>query len=174
MKENTRELCLDALLVALVTICTMVIQIPVAGTSGYIHLGDSMILLIGLFFGRKRGAIAGGVGSALADFLSGYAHWVVFTLIIKALMGWLVGAVCDFQGDGSKLFTLRNGVAVLLAEVWMVIGYLLGGAVLKSSFAVALTSVPENCVQAIGGILVFSVLAVAFCRAKIYRFVTRG
>ena len=33
--------------------------------------------------------IAGGIGSALADILTGYSHWAIFTLIIKGLEGYI-------------------------------------------------------------------------------------
>lgn len=48
---KTKEICLRGLMIALVTVSTMVLQIPVSATNGYIHLGDSMILLISVFFG---------------------------------------------------------------------------------------------------------------------------
>ena len=44
---KTKELCIHGLLIALVAVCTMVFQIPVSATQGYVHLGDSMILLVG-------------------------------------------------------------------------------------------------------------------------------
>ena len=108
MKMTTKELCIQGLLTALVTVCTMVFQIPVSATQGYIHLGDSMILLTSVFFGWKYGLAAGGIGAALADLLSGYAHWAPFTLIIKGGMGLLIGLIADFTGKQEKFFTLRN------------------------------------------------------------------
>ena len=46
---KTKNICLQGLMIALVTVSTMVLQVPVSATNGYIHLGDSMILLISLF-----------------------------------------------------------------------------------------------------------------------------
>ena len=40
---------------------------PVPFTRGYIHLGDSMIFIAAILFGWRVGALAGGLGSALAD-----------------------------------------------------------------------------------------------------------
>ncbi|MEM3930060.1 MAG: ECF transporter S component, partial [Candidatus Korarchaeum sp.] len=68
---------------ALTTLATMVVQIPTPATKGYINLGDTMVMLSGSLFGSLIGSISGGVGSALADLLSGYAHWAPFTLVIK-------------------------------------------------------------------------------------------
>ena len=58
---SLKKLVLKALFIALVTVSTMIIQIPVPMTEGYIHFGDSMIFLIAVFFGRRNGAIAGGI-----------------------------------------------------------------------------------------------------------------
>lgn len=172
MKMTTKELCIQGLLTALVTVCTMVFQIPVSATQGYIHLGDSMILLIGVFFGWRYGMVAGGVGSALADLLSGYAHWAPFTLIIKGLMGLIIGLVSDFAGRQEKFFTMRNFLASVAGIAWMVFGYFIGGGILKSSFAVAATSIPENMVQGIAGAVIFFVVGTAFYKAKVYKFVS--
>lgn len=172
MKMTTKELCIQGLLTALVTVCTMVFQIPVSATQGYIHLGDSMILLIGVFFGWRYGMVAGGVGSALADLLSGYAHWAPFTLIIKGVMGLIIGLVSDFAGRQEKFFTMRNFLASAAGIAWMVFGYFIGGGILKSSFAVAATSIPENMVQGIAGAVIFFVVGTAFYKAKVYKFVS--
>lgn len=172
MKMTTKELCIQGLLTALVTVCTMVFQIPVSATQGYVHLGDSMILLVSVFFGWRYGMVAGGVGSALADLLSGYAHWAPFTLIIKGVMGLLIGMVADFSGEKERFLTVRNMLASAAGILWMVFGYFIGGGILKSSFAVAATSIPENLVQGVAGLAIFLVVGTAFYKAKIYRFVS--
>lgn len=173
MKMTTKDLCIQALLIALVTVCTMVFQIPVSATQGYIHLGDSMILLIGVFFGARYGMAAGGIGSALADLLSGYAHWMPFTLVIKGLMGWLVGKIAHGAGSREKFFSVRNMAASAVGIIWMVVGYFIGGGILKSSFAVAATSIPENLLQGAAGMVIFFVVGTAFHKADLYRIVSR-
>ena len=120
---KTKELCIHGLLIALVAVCTMVFQIPVSATQGYVHLGDSMILLVGVFFGARYGMVAGGIGSALADVLSGYSHWAPFTLIIKGLMGWLIGKIASGAGSRAKFYTGRNLLAAFVGVAWMVFGY---------------------------------------------------
>lgn len=167
---KTKELCIHGLLIALVAVCTMVFQIPVSATQGYVHLGDSMILLVGVFFGARYGMVAGGIGSALADVLSGYSHWAPFTLIIKGLMGWLIGKIA--AGKKDKFFTGKNVLASVVGIAWMVFGYFIGGGILKSSFAVAATSIPENIVQGVAGAIIFFVVGAAFHKANIYKIVS--
>ena len=169
---KTKELCIHGLLIALVAVCTMVFQIPVSATQGYVHLGDSMILLVGVFFGARYGMVAGGIGSALADVLSGYSHWAPFTLIIKGLMGWLIGKIASGAGSRAKFYTGRNLLAAVVGVAWMVFGYFIGGGILKSSFAVAATSIPENIVQGVAGAVIFCVVGAAFHKANIYKIVS--
>jgi len=171
-KMKTKELCMKGLLIALVTVSTMVLQIPIAATHGYIHLGDGIILLTSVFFGWKYGMVAGGVGSMLADVLSGYSHWAPFTLIIKALMGFIIGKTADYAKEKNIFFTVRNIVASVLGSIWMVFGYLIGGTILKGSFAVALTSVPENIVQAVGGLVIYLVVGFAFSKVNVCRYIS--
>lgn len=176
MKQTTRELCIQGLLTALVTVSTMVFQIPVSATQGYVHLGDSMIMLIGVFFGARYGMLAGGIGSALADLLSGYAHWAPFTFVIKGLMGWLVGKLAGMKKENKKekFFTLQNLLAVFAGIVWMVFGYYIAGGILVSSFVTAAVSIPENIVQGVAGMIVFYVLGTALHKANIYRIIEKS
>jgi len=82
-------------MVAVTTVATMAIAIPVPFTNGYIHLGDSIIFLSILILGRNYGAVSAGVGSALADILLGFVNWAPWTLIIKGVMAWLGGLVIE-------------------------------------------------------------------------------
>ena len=75
MKLTTKDLCLTALFTAIVFVMTFVPKIPIP--LGYAHLGDAAVLLAVVLLGRKQGAIAGAVGSALADLIGGFALWIV-------------------------------------------------------------------------------------------------
>jgi uncharacterized membrane protein len=167
---NTKKLSLTALFIALVCISTMVFQIPIPATSGYIHLGDSAIMLISCFFGWPFGMIAGGLGSGLADVLSGYAQWAPFTLIIKALMGFAIGKIAHID-DTHSIFNIRNIIANCVGIVIMLVGYFLAGAVLEGSFLVSATSIPSNMIQGFGGLLIYFIVGFAFYKAKIHNII---
>lgn len=169
-KQDVRDLVLSALLIALVTVSTMSIQVPVPMTSGYIHLGDSMIFLVAIFFGRKKGLITAGVGSMLADIFSGYAHWAPFTLIIKACMGYVAGSIAFRKEEGGAFFSIRLFTALIAGSLVMVGGYFVGGSILKSSMIVALQSVPENMIQAGLGAGIFLVVGKAFDKLSLQRY----
>ena len=76
---TAKKLAINALAIALVCVSTMVIQIPIP--LGYMHLGNCCILLVSVYFGNMTGMLAGGIGSCLADLLSGYTQWIIPTLI---------------------------------------------------------------------------------------------
>ncbi len=92
---NTKKIIMTGLMMALVTVSTMVLMVPVPFTNGYIHLGDSMIFLSVLILGWRYGAVAAGVGSALADLFVGYANWAPWTLCIKGLMALMMGLAIE-------------------------------------------------------------------------------
>lgn len=82
---------LAALMAALCCIMTMIFQIYVPATFGYFNLGEVGVYIAALLFGPIIGAMAGGIGSMLADILLGYPHYAIATLIIKGLEGFTVG-----------------------------------------------------------------------------------
>ena len=79
--KNTKKLVLAALFAALACAATMVIRIPTFGTGGYIHPGDAIVILAGIFLGPVYGGLAAGIGSAMADLLGGYFLYVPLSLI---------------------------------------------------------------------------------------------
>ena len=154
MNYKTKKIVLNGLMTALVCIATMVIQVPTPGTNGYVNVGDAVIFITSILFGPLAGMLAGGVGSALADLLSGYPHWALFTLIIKGLEGYLVGIIVNKSNTISRnIFSISIGIVV------MVIGYFLAGAILKGSFIVSAASIPSNIVQGIVSMIIAVPLA---------------
>ncbi|RLE63491.1 MAG: hypothetical protein DRN53_02115 [Thermoprotei archaeon] len=77
--------------ISLVCIATMALTVYVPATRGYFNLGETMVYTVAILFGPYIGALAGGIGSALADLLLGYAHYAPATLVIKAVEGLVVG-----------------------------------------------------------------------------------
>lgn len=158
MKANqTRLWVMTALFAALGYVATRVLMVP-SPTGGYMNLGDAVVLLGAFLLGPVYGAIAGGVGPALADLLSGYPAWVPGTLVIKALMG-LTAAVL-YRGLGKKPWALV--VCGTAAEAIMVVGYwLYDGLFIVGSLAGSAAGIPSNLAQAVFGIAVSTLLALA-------------
>ena len=141
-----------AVMIALTCVLTMLVRIP-SPTKGYLNLGDCAVLFGGWLLGPIWGTIAGGVGSAFADFFAGYPLYIPATLIIKGLMALIVATV-PASLQKRKNAHLRVGLVIssAAAEVLMVAGYWLYEAtVIGEGFVPALAGVPGNAVQGIVG-----------------------
>ena len=90
-KIRTVDITVTAAMAALVFLGTYIFKIPTI--SGYVHLGDCMIILTVALFGMKKGAVAGAIGGGLSDFIGGYFYWVVPTLLIKCMWALVMGLI---------------------------------------------------------------------------------
>lgn len=144
---------------AIVCAGTMLIQIPVPQTKGYINLGDALVLTIAMLFGAKIGGLAGGIGSALADIILGYAHWAPFTFIIKGIEGLIAGSLA-YKAQKTSLRILF----LILAGIVMVAGYFIAEVFLYG-IGPAIAELPGNCFQAGSGVLISTLLVLAIKKA---------
>jgi len=158
---TTRQLTMLALFIALVTVSTMIIQIPMPATQGFLNFGDAMIFVAAIYLGPIAGLIAGGLGSSLADLLSGFGHWAPWTLVIKGLEGFLVGFIAH-SAFRQRGYMVRALGGMLLGAAWMVFGYYVAGGIMRG-FPAAGLSVPGNVIQGLGSI-VFAVPLLAALR----------
>ncbi|MCD7866746.1 MAG: ECF transporter S component [Clostridiales bacterium] len=166
MKENrVKYITVDALLIALVCVSTIAIQIPIP--LGYMHLGNMCILLAGAMFGPVSGLLAGGIGSALADLLTGYTQWVLPTLIIKGIMGWTIGAIACRGGRIMHIRSARTFIAGVAGIAIMIFGYFIGGSILYGSIYTGATQIPGLTLEGVLGILLFYAVGFALEKAKV-------
>ena len=169
-----------AILIAVTALFTFVIRIPIAPTRGYINFGDVAIFFTAIIFGPITALITGGVGTALADLLAGYAQWAPFTFLAHGLQGLAIGLVIN---AGRKLHVRstqrkqaelsrtpqKPGIASLLLA--FVLGTLVMGGIyfltggLMVGFAAAATEIPGNILQNLAGVLVGTPLAMAVWKA---------
>ena len=146
---KTRQLTLTAMMTAFVFVATFVPKIPIP--LGYAHLGDAAIFLAVMFFGRRVGILSGVIGSALADFLSGFPIWMVPTIFIKAAEAEI------FWRLREKNFLL----GLIAAGLVMAAGYTLAGAILYDSLSAGLASTPGLLMEAAVNALATVVLGAA-------------
>lgn len=162
MRDNKiKELVESSLAIALICVGIMVLQIPSAG--GFIHLGDSIIFVTVVILGKKRGALAAGLGGFLADILSGYAHWAVPTFIIKYIMAYIMGALVEKQHLKNK-YSWIFGAAI--GSVWQVFGYALAGTLIYN-FNTALADIPGNVMQSFSGAVIAIVIIFAASKTSL-------
>jgi len=139
------QLSLMAVMSALVTVGTLIVQIP-NGMGGYFNVGDVMIFITALTFNPIIGGLAGGLGSAIADMI-GYPLFALPTLVIKGFEGLIAGLIAN------KKTLFRDILAVVVAGAEMVTGYFLIEIYLYG-VAGAIVEIPANIAQiAIGGLI---------------------
>jgi uncharacterized membrane protein len=149
-----------AILAAVTTVLTRVVQIPLPAR-GYINLGDVAIVFSALTLGPFSAALAGGLGTALADILSGpYAFWAPISLIVHGLQGLLIGLIVQVRPRNILLQCLGGIVGMII----MAGGYLLAGVFLEGA-GPALTEVPGNIIQGGAGVVLGILVAAAVIRA---------
>ena len=143
---TTKRISFLATFVALVTVATLVIQIPPLGGSGYINVGDTLIFVCAVFFDPFFAFVAGGLGSAIADVFVGYAAYAPFTFVVKGIEGLL----CSFLIKALKKIRFKNvfafAISMLISGLWMTVGYFFTDCVLYS-FATAVAGWPGNFLQ---------------------------
>ncbi|MGN0398698.1 MAG: ECF transporter S component [Blautia sp.] len=150
-----QELVITAMFIALTYVFTAFVNIrlPIAANGGLIHLGNVPLFISAILFGKKTGAICGGVGMGLFDLLSGWTSWAPFTFIIVALMGFSVGAITEkHKGFGW------NVLAIAVACVIKIVGYYIAEVILYGNWLAPVTSIPGNLVQI--GVAAVIVLAI--------------
>lgn len=168
MKENTAKyVTVNALAIALVCIATMAIQIPIP--LGYMHLGNTCILLVAVLFGQTTGLLAGGIGSALADLLTGYTQWVLPTLIIKSIMGFAIGAIAHRKGTRFHMVNIRTFLGSAAGIVIMIFGYFAAGAIMNGSIYTGWTQVPGLTLEGIIGMVVFYAIGLVLEKAHVVK-----
>lgn len=140
---NTRQIAAIGVMGALATIATMMFTFPIPATSGYFNLGDAIVMTTALTFGPIVGALAGGLGSGLADFLGGWYNWVIFTAVIKGAEGFVAGTLA---GPAEGRTVQKAIIAWVVGGAVMVGGYFIVQVFMYGASA-AMVEAPFNVVQ---------------------------
>lgn len=159
-------------LTALATISTIFIKIPIPATGGYFNIGDTFVILAGLWLGPIAGFLVGAIGPTLADAI-GYPAYIPATFIIKGFEGLIVGII---SGGISVNSDVRKIVASLVGAIIIIVGYFIFEAYIYPemgkyipAFAItdigaALVALIPNSIQgivcAIGGFALWKAVAV--------------
>ena len=158
---KTKDLTKMGLMAALVFFGTFFIKIP--SISGYTHLGDCMIFVSVLILGWRKGAVAGGLGAALADLLGGYTQWIIPTLFIKAIMAIIMGIMTE------KLFpNLRFGwlIGATVGGIFQIAGYTFVRILLYGT-AMGFVELPMLILQTVSGVALSLVLVTTLLQTNI-------
>ena len=157
LSTQTHDLVITAMMIALTYVFTWLINIrlPFVGSGGLIHLGNVPLFTAAILFGKKTGALAGGIGMGLFDLLSGWTAWAPFTFIIVGLMGYTVGWFEERKP--LKILGLNTTFSLVLALLIKITGYYFAEVILYHNWLTPLGSIPGNILQI--GTAAFIVLA---------------
>ncbi|MEF9990525.1 MAG: ECF transporter S component [Romboutsia sp.] len=153
--SKTRDLVESALLIALVFIATKFINIrlPIAASGGLVHLGNTMLFISAIVFGKKKGAIAGAFGMGMFDLFSEWAIWAPFTFVVRGVMGYIIGSIAwSNNKKGNNMTT--NLIAIGISGIWMIFGYYITEMILYGNNVKALASIPGNITQIVIGVVI--------------------
>lgn len=157
------KLVRGALLAALCFILTKVVAIP--APTGYVNLGDCAVLLSAWLLGPFYGGLAAGVGTTLADILSGFASYAPGTFVIKLTMAAV--AALGFKMLGKRKPFAAHLAGAAAAECIMVAGYFAYESLVLGVGFAAVASVPANVVQGVVGVVTGVVLISALEKSKL-------
>lgn len=162
--KKIQSLASAALFAAIICVATFIVKIPSPATNGYFNLGDCFVILSGMLLSPIYGALAAGLGSALADVISGYVQYAPATFVIKAFMALSVYLVFKaFKGKNSFIPKLCAGFT---AEVVMVLGYFGYEAIILKYGLAAAGSIFSNVMQGVVGIVAALAVSTAISKSK--------
>lgn len=106
---NLKRAMILAMIVALNVAMVFFILIPFPAMNGNINLCDAGIIFAALLYGKREGAIVGGLSGLLLDLVSGYAIFMPFSLVVHGLEGFAVGAIAKRDDNKSKALAIVVG-----------------------------------------------------------------
>lgn len=112
---KARTIAVAAVSIALVFVFVRAIQVPIPATGGYTHAGAIAEIFVALAFGPVIGAVAAGVGAALADLTSGFGSFAPLTLLAHGALGLIAGALGWRKGWGGMILGWVVGGLALVA-----------------------------------------------------------
>ena len=152
-QEHLKNVLMTALFAAMIYVVTSFVKIPTY--QGYIHIGDGIMYLAAALLPPPYSIAAAAIGGGLADYLSGFAVWVIPTVLIKSIEAAM------FTSKENKTVNKHNIIAVVLSSVVCIAGYYLAEGLIYGNFTAALAGIPTNFIQAVGSAALFLFMGIS-------------
>ncbi len=148
---TVKDITKYGIFISIVLVTTYSTQIPIG--FAVVHAGDAVLFTIAVVFGKKAGAISGGIGMALFDVLSSFASYAPGTLVIRLLCGFVIGLIAHSNNkQGYSL--IRNIIAMAVGSMIIVSGYFFYELLLYKNIGSASAGLVGNLAQVTFGLLV--------------------
>ena len=144
-----------AVLAGLVAVFTLFIRVP-SPAKGYFNLSDAAVVFAGLVFGPLTALLAGGLGTAAADLIGGFALWAPISFVAHGLQGLVIGLLSQRKPGSVPL-----AIAACAAGIVVMAGVYLAGGILIAGPGAAVAELPGNLVQAAAGTVLGIPLSIA-------------
>ena len=142
----TRTIAAAAIMAAVVTVFTAIVQVPIPAAGGYFNLSDVAIIFAAVTFGPWVGLIAGGLGTAIADLILGYAQYAPLSFVAHGGEGFLAGLIA-LRRPSWLIPAWLVGVTFMMATYFVGEWFMVGSA---QAIAALLGA---NWIQALAGVL---------------------
>ncbi len=142
----TYSIAAAAIMTAIVAVFTYVIQVRNPASGGYFNLSDVAVIFSAITFGPWIGLVSGGLGTAIADLISGYAPFAPISFVAHGGEGLLAGFIA-LQRPSWLV------PAWLVGVVWMMLAYLVGEGVFFAWSDAIADLLGSNWIQALAGLL---------------------
>lgn len=160
-KISTKTWILTGVMFVLTTLITWLLRVDIRvaeQTAGYWTMGDVAVYASAALLGGPLGALAAGLGGALADILAGQAIYAPASLIIKALMAFLCAFLLKRGNDRDWLYLVKT---VGFCGGLMIVLYFVYDLVFRGNYLVAALGLPFNVLQLIAsGVVAVPVLKI--------------
>lgn len=171
-KKSLLKITYTAIFTAIITLAITVIKFSTGLGEGYIHLGDSIIYLTACILPFPYCIVAGALGGALADILSGFAVWSIPTAIIKTLNTLPFAIVCK-KHKSNKILCKKTILMTIVSGVITILGYFVAECILYS-VASATLSIIGNTIQAVASGIIFIIMATALDKINFKSKISKG
>lgn len=159
-----------AIFTALILLSTSVLKFSTGLGEGYIHLGDCFIYLTACVLSFPYCIIAGALGGALADILSGFAVWAIPTAIIKILIVLPFTFACK---NSAKILNKKTVMMTVISGIITVFGYFVAECILYSVESATL-SIIGNTIQAVANGIIFFIIAKTTDKINLKSKISKG
>ena len=171
-KKQLLRVTYTAIFTAIILLATSIIKFSTGLGEGYIHLGDCFVYLSACVLPFPYCLIAGGLGGALADILSGYAIWSIPTMLIKMLNAVPFALVCR-KYKSNKILSKHTVLMAVISGIITILGYFLTECILYS-VASATLSLLGNTIQAVSSGIIFVIIAKATDKINLKSKISKG
>ena len=171
-KKSLLKITYTAIFTAIILISTSSIKFSTGLGEGYIHLGDCFVYLSACVLPFPYCLIAGALGGALADILSGYAIWAIPTMIIKMLNAVPFVVMCR-KHKSNIILSKHIVLMTVVSGIITILGYFVTECILYS-VASATLSILGNTIQAVASGIIFIIIAKATDKINLKSKLSKG